>query len=283
MPRLNDNRNPKHRNKGIGPVGTQSAPLSSVSARGVFYERRGSGRPVVFLHGWCLNRQMWTYAEEALAADYDIITPDMAGFGKSSHLPGPYGFARHAGDICALLVELDLHDAVLVGFAFGAAVALSAAGQDASRIAGVVSVAIPSATASPYDKMPKAMRRDWPGFARKSAEVLFHNPQSEATVGWLERMFGGTGLTVAIAACEALAGIEPEKLAAAAPVPQVYIHSEKDGVAPVTLGEACAATAQDAKLEIVANCGHLIVLDDKPAFHTLLQAWLNRLPAHAGG
>src|ERR1700730_19063469 len=94
------------------------------TSTGMIFGTRGQGRPVVLLHGWCLNRKMWTYAEEALMGDFQVITPDLPGFGQSDHLAGPYSLHRYGNEVKTLLAEARLSDAVLVGGAFGAAVAL---------------------------------------------------------------------------------------------------------------------------------------------------------------
>ncbi|MCY4206696.1 MAG: alpha/beta hydrolase [Roseovarius sp.] len=253
------------------------AMSARVSARGVRYTRRGAGRPVILLHGWCLNRKMWAYAEQGLSASYDVVTPDLPGFGLSCDLAGPYSFDRLAADVVALLDELGLEDAVLVGFALGAAVALKAAAARPGRVAGVVSVAIPSGKASPYDKFAKAMRRDWPGFARKSAEALFHNHHSAAEIGWLERMFSATELAVALEAVDELARLQPESLAKDVEAVQLFLHASHDTVAPVALGKACVAEAPNARLAVIGDCGHLIVLDDKAAFQAELENFINTL------
>src|SRR3954469_5204592 len=101
-----------------------------VSNRGLTVEHRGTGRAVVLLHGWCLSRKLWTYEEEALLPDHHVITPDLAGYGRSDDLDGPYGLDRHVDDGAALLDELELDDAVMVGFAFGAAVAMAVAASN---------------------------------------------------------------------------------------------------------------------------------------------------------
>jgi pimeloyl-ACP methyl ester carboxylesterase len=237
----------------------------------------GSGRPIVFLHGWCLSGRMWMYSEEALAAHFEVIVPDLAGFGLSDALAGPNTLDRHADDILDLLSEYDRNDVVLVGFAFGAAVAMTAAARDASRIRSVVSVGIPSAACSPYAKFAKAIRRDWPDFAHRSAEALCANPQSAATLHWIEAMFAGTALPVAIEALGQLEHFEPEPLACRVPVQTLYVHADKDTVAPQRIGEACVAAAPNARLSMVENCGHLIVIDQKDAFNALLLRYLNTL------
>ena len=244
------------------------------SRKGLSVQRFGSGRPVVFLHGWCLNRQLWMYAEEALAGECEVFTPDLAGFGRSGALAGPNTFDRHAADILDLLAECDLNGAILVGFAFGAAIAMTAAAKDALRITSIVSVGIPSAACSPYSKMAKAIRRDWPDFARKSAQAVFCNPQSAATIDWVESMFIGTRLSVAIESLKQLEHFEPVPLAGRVPVQALYVHADKDEVAPRRIGEACVAAGKNAQLAIVENCGHLIVIEQKEAFNALLRQHL---------
>jgi pimeloyl-ACP methyl ester carboxylesterase len=258
-------------------MGDHVASLRSSTSRGMKFERRGAGRAIVLLHGWCLDRRMWCYAEELLAGSFDVITPDLPGFGQSADLAGPYSFDRYAADIRTLIDELKLRDAVLVGFAFGAIVALATAAKEQSAIAGVVAIGLPDPAASPYEKMPRAMRRDWPGFARKSAEALFHNTQSEATIGWLERIFGNAPLPVAIETVLAMARLDPVATAATAKVPQRHICAAQDAVAPVAFVQSCAAAAADASVEVIEDCGHLIVIDNKPAFHQRLEACLCQL------
>jgi pimeloyl-ACP methyl ester carboxylesterase len=244
------------------------------TSTGMTFYTRGQGRPVVLLHGWCLNRKMWLYAEEALMADFQVITPDLPGFGQSDHLAGPYSLERYGNEVKTLLAEASLNGAVLVGFAFGAAIALECATISPKDVRGVVAVGAPGASHSPYSRMPKAMRRDWPEFARKSAHALFHTPQSEATLLWLEAMFASAPLPVALETVEFLSTYEPEKVVGKVNVPVLFLNAKHDAVAPEALGEACAKAAPDGRLEVLPDCGHLIVLDQKAAFHERLRAFL---------
>ena len=244
--------------------------IAGVTSNGIAYERRGRGRPVVLLHGWCLNSTMWIYAQDALCPVHEVITIDLAGFGKSAGLAGPYSIARHADDLAQVLSELGLRDVVLAGFAFGAAVALELASRCDPNVAAVVSVGIPDAGSSPYEKMPKSMRRDWPDFARRSAQALFHTPQSEATLAWLERIFGSASLLVALETVGVLAAYDPFDALAKVRIPVVFVHGDLDSVAPVEFGQKCAALMPNARVEVIGDCGHLIVLDQKTRFHEVV-------------
>jgi pimeloyl-[acyl-carrier protein] methyl ester esterase len=243
------------------------------------YTRCGIGRPIVFIHGWCLSGKLWTYAEERFCSHHEVIIPDLPGFGTSGSLPGPYSIERLSTDLGTLLDDLKLSNVVLVGFALGAAVAMTLAARPHPRLASIVNVGVPLASASPYQRMPKSMRRDWPDFARRSAHALFHKPPSEATLLWIERMFGDTSLSVGIEAVDELARLDAEQLAKKISIPQLFIHATEDSVAPLAFGQRCAQVASQGELQTVQGSGHLIVIDGKDAFHEILSAHLNgRLP-----
>jgi non-heme chloroperoxidase len=86
----------------------------------IYYEDRGTGKPVVLIHGWPLNGASWErQAAALLAAGYRVITYDRRGFGRSSAPGNGYNYDTLAGDTSKLIEALDLHDATLVGFSMG--------------------------------------------------------------------------------------------------------------------------------------------------------------------
>src|SRR3954468_21379603 len=114
------------------------------------HTRDGDGPPVVAVPGWCLDRRMWMYLEESLVdTGHEVLLPDLAGFGQSGALSGPYTLERHGADVADLLDETDLHDVVLVGFAFGAGVLMHLPRWD--RVRGLVLIGSPSARHAAYD------------------------------------------------------------------------------------------------------------------------------------
>lgn len=249
-------------------------PVRRETSAGVVYHRRGSGRPIVLLHGWCLNRDIWCYEEDLLASGHDVITPDLPGFGLSAGIAGPYDMQTYVHAVRGLLDELDLTDVVLVGFAFGAAVGMTLAAQDGSRLGGLVAVGVPSAQVFPAERMARSMRRDWPDFARRSAAVLCKQPQSEATIDWIERMFRGTALSVGVEAAALLGEFEPEPVCPAITVPALFVHGADDDVIPVAVSERCADLAPAGRFHALADCGHLAVIDQRQAFHDALAQFL---------
>lgn len=92
------------------------------------YLREGEGgRPVVLLHGWPETKRIWWRNVEPLArAGFEVIVPDLRGFGESDLAPdGFYDGPAHARDIHALVTDDLGHErVVLVASDLGGVVAL---------------------------------------------------------------------------------------------------------------------------------------------------------------
>jgi len=86
----------------------------------LYYEDHGSGKPVILIHGWPLSGASWEKQIPALlGAGYRVITYDRRGFGRSSQPNFGYDYDTLATDLQALILNLDLHDATIVGFSMG--------------------------------------------------------------------------------------------------------------------------------------------------------------------
>ncbi|MEO8095718.1 MAG: alpha/beta hydrolase [Pseudolysinimonas sp.] len=67
------------------------------------YTRKGSGEPVVLIHGIGHRRQAWNPVFDRLAQKYDVIAVDLAGFGESA--PYPAGTAYNMDNACDILEQ----------------------------------------------------------------------------------------------------------------------------------------------------------------------------------
>src|SRR6202011_5306698 len=86
----------------------------------LYYEDYGSGRPVVFIHGYPLSGRAWDkQVPVLLEAGHRVITCDRRGFGKSSQPTAGYDYDTFANDLHTLLETLDLRDVTLVGHSMG--------------------------------------------------------------------------------------------------------------------------------------------------------------------
>jgi pimeloyl-ACP methyl ester carboxylesterase len=80
----------------------------------------GRGNPVVLIHGWPLSKEMWEYQlGDLVNAGLRVVKYDRRGFGKSSKPWNGYDYDTFADDLKAVMDELDLRNATLVGFSMG--------------------------------------------------------------------------------------------------------------------------------------------------------------------
>ena len=83
-------------------------------------DTKGTGRPIVLIHGWPLSGASWKLQVLALQKQgYRVIAYDRRGFGHSDKPKTGYDYDVLAEDLNALILSLDLHDLTLVGFSMG--------------------------------------------------------------------------------------------------------------------------------------------------------------------
>ena len=86
----------------------------------LFVKDWGSGRPIIFLHGWPLSSDSWDDQAMAMAeAGHRRIAYDRRGFGRSSQPWSGYDYDTLADDLAAVIEQTGAHDATLVGFSMG--------------------------------------------------------------------------------------------------------------------------------------------------------------------
>jgi pimeloyl-ACP methyl ester carboxylesterase len=90
------------------------------------YDRKGSGEPVVLIHGIGHRRQAWYPVFDKLAERYDVIALDLAGFGESpSYAKGTsYGMDNACQDLAENFAEWGIDQPHVVGNSLGGAIAL---------------------------------------------------------------------------------------------------------------------------------------------------------------
>ena len=112
----------------------------TVSARdGTFHvARTGSGPPLLLLHGWPEFWLTWEPVMQRLAGRFQLIAPDLRGFGASSKPAGPWGAAEHAADLLAVLDALGLDRVGVVGHDVGGAIMQPLARLAPDRLTGLM-------------------------------------------------------------------------------------------------------------------------------------------------
>jgi 3-oxoadipate enol-lactonase len=94
----------------------------TISGSKIYYEITGNGEPLIFLHADTLDSRQWQPQVDYFSSNYQVITYDIRGFGKSD-LPSKehYSFSE---DLYLLMERLNIKTANIVGLSMGAAIAI---------------------------------------------------------------------------------------------------------------------------------------------------------------
>lgn len=111
--------------------------LVEINSARLFYEVRGEGQPLVFIHSGLADSRMWAVQSWQFAQKYRVIRYDLRGFGRSSMPPGPFS---NRADLAGLLRYLSVERAVLVGSSMGGQLALDFALEYPEMVAALVLV-----------------------------------------------------------------------------------------------------------------------------------------------
>ena len=118
---------------------TGNSPLMKVNNLATNYTERGTGTPLVFIHGGWLSEKMWRNQIERFKDDYRVITYDIRGHGQTGGSPkSTYSIDLFVEDLRRLLTSLSVEMPVLCGLSLGGMIAQKYASRYANDVSGII-------------------------------------------------------------------------------------------------------------------------------------------------
>jgi pimeloyl-ACP methyl ester carboxylesterase len=239
----------------------------------IYAESTGRGRPLVLCHGLGGNHAIWWRQVHTLAAGHRVVTWDQRGFGNSTAVTGDVSISAAAADLLAILTELQLADAVVVGQSMGAFTALRAALIDPSRISSLVIstslVATPRAhtealnaavgTRSGRDQHPVVS--DQFSAAEPDLVILYN----------LIASFGQKPTSAAMLAHMAEAEFGDDELEALR-IPVSFIAAEHDPFCPPDVMQYAKKRFANATMHVIGGASHSVYYENPQAWNDLVSA-----------
>jgi non-heme chloroperoxidase len=242
------------------------------------FEDHGSGQPVVLIHGYPLSGRAWDKQVPVLLdAGHRVITYDRRGFGMSSQPTVGYDYDTFAADLSALLDELDLHDATLVGHSMGTGeVTRYISAYGSSRVArGVLISPIPpfllQAADNPeglpgslFDEFVKQATADTPAWMKGFLDNFYNIDQYRGTLVSDEAFQTSLNVATAASATAAVACITTWETDFRADldrlnVPILVIQGDADRILPYDkTGKRLPGLIEDMKLVTIEGGPHAI-------------------------
>jgi 3-oxoadipate enol-lactonase len=244
------------------------------------YRVEGSGPPVLFIHGWALDADMWSPQFETLATRFRIIAFDRRGFGRSTGMPSISGDLR---DVTHVLGTLKVERVSIVGMSQGARAALRWALAHPAAVSCLVLDGPPlehAAENPPFEEPPMAayrrlarsagidaVRQAWarhPLMQLRSSDSPAH-----ALLREMITRYPGRDLSDAPADTPLL----PEQPPAQCPRTLV-INGEYDSPQRLAFGTAMARWLPGARHALIADSVHLPNLDNPAAYNAVIEGFL---------
>jgi pimeloyl-ACP methyl ester carboxylesterase len=194
-------------------------------------EIRGKGdTALVFLHGWCGDREYWKNQVDVFAPNFQVIALDQAGHGESGKNRKAWTVNGLGGDVEAVVKTLGLKRVIIVGHSMGGPVGLAAAKRMPGKVVAVIGVDTlhDADTKAPGDQMNeiiKAFETDFKGTLRGGLGGMLHEKTDPKLVEWLVSRAEVQDQKMAIGLMRDMSGADLKVLLKEAKVPVRCINS----------------------------------------------------------
>ncbi|MEN4769753.1 alpha/beta hydrolase (plasmid) [Duffyella gerundensis] len=259
----------------------------------LYYKDWGSGKPVLFSHGWPLDADMWDSQLNFLAErGWRAIAFDRRGFGRSDQPWVGHDYDTFASDINDLITALDLQDVTLVGFSMGGGDVTRYIGRYGSdRVAGLVLLGAVTPIFGKTDDHPQGVEHSV--FAGIQSGLLADRPQflhdfwtpfyglnagqtvsegiltQSSSIALLASLKGTLDCVTAFAETD----FRPD--VAKVDVPTLVIHGSNDQIVPFeATGKLSAEMIAGAELKIYDNAPHGFAVTHQDQLNNDLLAFL---------
>lgn len=233
------------------------------------HDVQGDGEPVLFIHGFPLDRTMWRQVMATLTG-WRRIAPDLRGLGVSD-VPESYSMAEYADDLAALLDALRVRDAVVCGLSMGGYVAFELIRRHPERVRALI---LANTRSEPDDEAGKRRRNEMIALVEREgpavlADVLMPQLLAPANlramphaVEHLRTMIANNPVKGVVGALRAIRD-RPDcrPLLGQIQVPTLVITGRDDQLIPPASSRALADAIRGAQFTSIPDAGHLTPLE----------------------
>ncbi len=253
----------------------------------------GQGRPVVFLHGWSVDRSFFAGQQALAGQGYRVLAPDLAGHRRDTPA-SPLSIADLADELASLLADLG-DGALLVGWSMGATVALDhLARWGAAGIAGLVMVDMTPKVANDADwhlgladgqsldealAAAERMQAGWPRYALRIADALFAaGREPDAALAAHARQVIAARDPAAMARLwRSLVEADHRDTIRGLDIPVLAVAGAQSRLYRPEVSAWIAANAPRGEAVTIADAGHMPHAEQPEAFNAALKAFAARL------
>ncbi|MCA9079449.1 MAG: alpha/beta fold hydrolase [Planctomycetaceae bacterium] len=246
---------------------------------------QGAGHPVLFVHGFPLDHTMWRAQMGALADQFQVIAPDLRGFGQSSVTAGTVTMQQHADDLAELLATLGINESVtLCGLSMGGYIAWQFWKRHPERLARLIlcdtRAAADSAEAQQtrHTVASRVLAEGSDFLAEAMPAKLFspytftHHPELITATQRIIRTTQPQG--IAAAALGMAARVDATDWLGDIDVPTLLIVGQDDQITTVDEMRSLAALIPEASFVAIDDAGHMAPLEAPQPVNAAIEHFL---------
>ncbi len=243
----------------------------------IAYARRGQGAPLVLIHGYPLDHSIWEELVPLLEPDFDLIIPDMRGFGDSDVMPADDSILEYASDIAGLLSQLRINKAYVAGHSMGGYVALAFARMYEERVNGLAMVSSQMAADTQerkqgrYATAEKVLAEGAQPVVDAMATKLSADPAIQQFVGDVISRQPPQGIASALRAMANRP--DSSDIFKVFPFPVVIVHGDADMLIPVERGQEMKDALPAAHYVELPGVGHMPMMEEPKGVSQALHAF----------
>jgi 3-oxoadipate enol-lactonase len=229
------------------------------------YMRRGQGTPLVLLHGYPLDHRIWDELVALLEDKFDLILPDLRGFGESTTVESPYTMDGIASDIAGLLNHLGVEKTYIAGHSMGGYVALTFAKLYPARVLGLGLVSSQLAADPPdrkegrYATAAQVAENGIVGVVEAMTPKL---STDERVQSFVRRVMEEQSTAGVIGALKAMAErLDSADVVKSFELPVVVLHGDADALIPIERARDVKAASARVELVELPGVGHMPMLE----------------------
>jgi len=249
----------------------------------IHYERRGSGPPLLLLHGIGSNSRSFRHQLADLADGWTVVAWDAPGYGRSDDPLQPFSLEDLADRAVGLLDELEIERAHVLGVSMGGVVAQLVYHRHPRRVRSLILADTnPGGGGLPEPERSErvrqrldALERSGPrGMAEARAPRLLRPGAPAELLAEVTDIMAEVRPAGYCAAASALGQTDLTPLLGAIEVPTLVIHGEQDAVVPPETGRMLADSIPGARLVLIPDAGHVSNQEQPAAFNAAVRQFL---------
>jgi len=261
--------------------------MPQLNIRGIqlYYDDKGSGQPIVLVHGHPFNHTMWQYQIAHFSKEYRLIMPDLRGYGRTEVTPGRVMLDEMALDILHLLESLQIEEAVFCGLSMGGQIVLDFYRLFPHKVKSLVIVDSDARGETPESyrqRMQKAATILEVGMKQHTDDTIheYIAAASMKNIPVYTHLYEMMTTTPAEGAAAAHKGRGERRdhlpILHHIHVPTLIVVGEEDFFTPEPIARLMSDAIPDAQLAVIPGAGHLPNMEKPEEFNEIVYSFLKK-------